>query len=92
MKRGVHVLQSVALHRHLWLLHRPVSLLRDFAVSEFQRKLATPTVDAQLAYDCLTSVPLNESAAITLVESILPFLEWQSGTHSLVFPTTWGPN
>jgi hypothetical protein len=40
---------------------------------------AIPTVDAKLAYDCLTSVPLNTAAATDLVTSILPYLEWQSG-------------
>lgn len=41
---------------------------------------ATPTVAAQLAYDCLSSVPLNTSAALALVESIRPYLRWQSST------------
>jgi hypothetical protein len=40
---------------------------------------AIPTIDAQLAYDCLTSVPLNAAAATDLVTSILPYLQWQSG-------------
>ncbi len=40
---------------------------------------ARPTVDAQLAYDCLTSVPLIPADATALVTSILPYVEWQSG-------------
>ncbi|KAK1522325.1 uncharacterized protein CCOS01_10037 [Colletotrichum costaricense] len=37
-----------------------------------------PTVPAQLAYDCLNSVPLGKEAAIELVDSLFPYLEWQS--------------
>ncbi|KAK4188472.1 hypothetical protein QBC35DRAFT_451287 [Podospora australis] len=39
---------------------------------------AMPTVAAALAHACLKSVPLGKSAAIELVESIQPYLEWQS--------------
>lgn len=39
---------------------------------------ATPTVAAALAYECLKSVPLHKEAAIELVDSIEPYLEWQS--------------
>ncbi|PNY23275.1 Uncharacterized protein TCAP_06780 [Tolypocladium capitatum] len=39
---------------------------------------ATPTVAAALAYECLNSVPLHKDAAIELVDSIEPYLEWQS--------------
>ncbi|KAL2075024.1 hypothetical protein VTL71DRAFT_8804 [Oculimacula yallundae] len=38
----------------------------------------TPTVAAQLAHDCLNSVPLNKTAAIQLVDEIEPYIEWQS--------------
>ncbi|CZT51805.1 uncharacterized protein RSE6_13005 [Rhynchosporium secalis] len=39
---------------------------------------ATPMVAAQLAHDCLNSVPLNKAAAIKLVDGIVPYIEWQS--------------
>ncbi len=39
---------------------------------------ATPLVSADLAHDCLKSVPLNKDAAIALVDAIEPYLEWQS--------------
>lgn len=39
---------------------------------------ATPTVAASLAYECLNSVPLHKEQAIELVDSIVPYLEWQS--------------
>jgi hypothetical protein len=42
--------------------------------------LATPTVPAKLAQECLSSVPLAKDAALALVDSIEPYLEWQSGT------------
>ncbi|KAI1006120.1 hypothetical protein K3495_g2105 [Podosphaera aphanis] len=52
--------------------------------SSSAQKLASPTavpiVSAQLAYDCLNSVPLNKTAAIQLVDGIEPYLEWQSDT------------
>jgi hypothetical protein len=41
-----------------------------------QKRAATPTVPAQLAYDCITSVPFNKSAALELVNSMKPYLRW----------------
>lgn len=35
-------------------------------------------VDGQLAYDCLNSVSLHADDAVRLVQSIQPYLEWQS--------------
>lgn len=42
---------------------------------------ATPTIAASIAYDCLLSVPLGQEAAIEFVDSIEPYLEWQSGEY-----------
>lgn len=39
---------------------------------------ATPTVPAKLAYDCITSVPLNKTAALALIDTARPYFEWQS--------------
>ncbi|ROW09275.1 hypothetical protein VPNG_05791 [Cytospora leucostoma] len=39
---------------------------------------ATPTIAASIAHDCLLSVPLGKDAAIELVESMEPYLEWQT--------------
>lgn len=47
---------------------------------------ATPTVSAQLAYECLTSVPLNQDEAVALVKAILPYVEWQSDLSFLKNP------
>lgn len=43
-----------------------------------QASAATPTVPAQLAYDCITSVPFNQSAALALVDGVVPYFKWQS--------------
>ncbi|KAH7078361.1 hypothetical protein FB567DRAFT_133623 [Paraphoma chrysanthemicola] len=47
---------------------------------------ATPTVPAQLAYDCITSVPFNQSAALALVDGVKPYFKWQSNTVWLKDP------
>jgi hypothetical protein len=38
----------------------------------------TPIVPAKLAYDCITSVPFNSTASTELLDSIRPYLDWQS--------------
>jgi hypothetical protein len=40
-------------------------------------------VDGQLAYDCLNSVPLHQPEALELLDSILPYLDWQTGARFL---------
>lgn len=42
------------------------------------RYTATATVSASLAYDCLNSAPLDKAKALQFVDSIAPYLEWQS--------------
>lgn len=42
---------------------------------------ATPTIAASVAYECLLSVPLGKEAALEFVDSIEPYLEWQSGMY-----------
>lgn len=39
---------------------------------------AAPTVPAQLAYECLNSIPFNQSAALQLLDAIDPYLQWQT--------------
>nr|POE93302.1 mannosyl-oligosaccharide alpha-1,2-mannosidase 1b [Quercus suber] len=39
---------------------------------------ATPTVPAELAYECLNSIPFDSSAAVALLDSIRPYLDWQT--------------
>ncbi|KAF1842334.1 uncharacterized protein K460DRAFT_293699 [Cucurbitaria berberidis CBS 394.84] len=45
-----------------------------------------PTVPAQLAYECITSVPFNQSAALALVDGVVPYFRWQSNTAWLKDP------
>lgn len=49
--------------------------------------LETPTVAAQIAHDCLVTVPLAKKAALALVDAIEPYMEWQSGTYLLYHVT-----
>ncbi|KAL6895165.1 hypothetical protein HDV57DRAFT_478750 [Trichoderma longibrachiatum] len=39
---------------------------------------ATPTVAAEIAHDCLKSIPLGKDAAVELVDAMAPYLSWQS--------------
>ncbi|KAL7930666.1 hypothetical protein V8C35DRAFT_324143 [Trichoderma chlorosporum] len=39
---------------------------------------ATPTVPASLAYACLNTIPLHKYAGVQLIDSLEPYLEWQS--------------
>ncbi|KAL9115960.1 MAG: hypothetical protein Q9227_000328 [Pyrenula ochraceoflavens] len=47
---------------------------------------ATPTIPAQLAYDCITSVPLNVSAATQLIDSLPAYIQWQTTLSYLKDP------
>lgn len=47
---------------------------------------ATPTVPAQLAYECLNSIPFNQTAALQYLESMDPYLNWQSTYEYLADP------
>jgi hypothetical protein len=43
-------------------------------------------VSAELAYECLNSIPFNQSAAAALLESMRPYLDWQSTTSYVKDP------
>ena len=47
---------------------------------------ALPTVPAQLAYDCLNSVPLEQGNALKLLDSIVPYLQYHSSLEILKSP------
>ncbi|KAJ8112940.1 hypothetical protein OPT61_g4819 [Boeremia exigua] len=51
-----------------------------------QESVATPTVAAGLAYECITSVPFNQTAALALVDGVVPYFKWQSNTAFLKDP------
>ncbi|CEJ87193.1 hypothetical protein VHEMI04334 [[Torrubiella] hemipterigena] len=61
----------------------PCALIRDAQVA------GNKTVSAKLAYDCLTSVPLGKKQALDLVDSLEPYLEWQSDPTYLAHPPAW---
>ena len=44
------------------------------------QNITSPTVPAGLAYDCLNSIPFNQSAALALVDGVVPYFKWQSNT------------
>ncbi len=43
-----------------------------------QTGAGAPTVPAQLAYDCITSVPFHKTQALALVDGVVPYFRWQS--------------
>jgi hypothetical protein len=47
---------------------------------------AVPTVPAEVAYQCINSVPFNQSAAVALLDSIRPYLDWQTTIEYLKNP------
>lgn len=47
---------------------------------------ATPTIPAELAYDCITSVPLHAEEATELLDSIPAYIQWQSTLSYLKAP------
>ena len=51
-----------------------------------QPAVATPTVPAGLAYECITSTPFKKDAALKLLDSIAPYFKWQSNTVWLKDP------
>jgi hypothetical protein len=46
----------------------------------------TATVPAELAWNCINSVPFNQSAALALVNGVVPYFRWQSNTAWLKDP------
>ncbi|KAK4987459.1 hypothetical protein LTR50_004591 [Elasticomyces elasticus] len=47
---------------------------------------ARPTVPAEIAYECINSVPFNASAAYSLMESLRPYINWQTTIEYLKDP------
>jgi hypothetical protein len=41
---------------------------------------ATPTIEATVAHACLNSVPIQKEGALRYIDSMKPYLEWQSDT------------
>ena len=51
-----------------------------------QPAASTPSVDAKLAYDCITSVPLHKDEALHLLDGVVPYFKWQSNIAWLKDP------
>ncbi|KAK1593784.1 uncharacterized protein LY79DRAFT_513634 [Colletotrichum navitas] len=64
----------------------PCAIISEFWAKEVAAANPNPSVSAKLAHDCLRSVPLHKEAAITLVDAIRPYLEWQSNLAYLKNP------
>jgi len=47
-------------------------------VAQTKSGIATPTVDAALAYQCVTSVPIAQKQALKFIDELVPYLEFQS--------------
>lgn len=43
-----------------------------------RQQVATPTVEASIVYECLQSVPINQNSAVKFIDSMSPYIEWQS--------------
>lgn len=62
----------------------PQTSNKTFACSQIQSSLRTISaqtgcyVPAQLAWDCLQSIPLNATGALQLVQSLKPYIQFQS--------------
>lgn len=71
---------SSPLSQPLYPRHNASSPCAQVSASVATQSVPFPTVPAQLAYDCITSVPFNQSAALALVDSMYPYIKWQSST------------
>lgn len=84
---GLLVFGSIALASPRYVVRNESSPCAQVSASvASQKPAATPTVPAQLAYDCISSVPFNKSAAVELVNSVKPYIRWQSNTVWLKDP------
>ena len=64
----------------------PCAQVSASAAAQKSQSIATPTVAAELAYECITSVPFNQTAALALVDGVVPYFKWQSNTAFLKDP------
>ncbi|KAF2856628.1 hypothetical protein T440DRAFT_549982 [Plenodomus tracheiphilus IPT5] len=71
---------------HLYSHHNASSPCAQVSAAAATQTAAVPTVPAQLAYECIQSVPFNQSAALALVDSMVPYIRWHSTTAWLKDP------
>lgn len=73
-------LYGVALSQNATATAEPCAVVSAaYASQKAALPSATPTIAAAVAHDCLLSVPLGQQEALDLIDSIEPYLEWQSG-------------
>ncbi|KAI8937514.1 hypothetical protein NX059_005232 [Plenodomus lindquistii] len=65
---------------HLYTRQNASSPCAQVGAAVATQNITVPTVPAQLAWDCIQSVPFNQSAALALVDSLVPYIRWQSST------------
>ncbi|KAF1346605.1 hypothetical protein BDV97DRAFT_400517 [Delphinella strobiligena] len=61
-------------------------LVASFRSAHPSAATATLKIPAQVAYDCLHEIPFNSSAAVALIDSIRPYLNWQTTISYLKSP------
>lgn len=82
----VSVALSSPLTPHIYARQNGSTPCAQVGASIATQKVAVPTVPAQLAYECITSIPFNQSAALALVDGVVPYFKWQSNTAWLKDP------
>ena len=65
---------------------QPCARVSSLAAGTATRKSSSRIVPASLAWDCLQSVPLNATSGTIWVDSLFPYVDWQSTTSYLKNP------
>ena len=56
----------------------PCGRISESWAAQIKSGIKTPTVDAALAYQCVTSVPIVQKQALKFIDELVPYLEFQS--------------
>ncbi|KAM0492336.1 hypothetical protein ACHAP8_010023 [Fusarium lateritium] len=56
----------------------PCRRVGEFWAAQIKSGIETPKVDAALAYQCVTSVPIAQEQALKFIDELVPYLEFQS--------------
>ncbi|RDL35438.1 ClpP [Venustampulla echinocandica] len=67
----------------------PCAVVSALAASQISTaRTLSPSIPAKLAQECFDTVPLLKDSAIELIDSLVPYLEWQSDLAWLKDPPT----
>lgn len=77
---------SSPLQSQLYARQNATTPCAQVGASVATQNATVPIVPAQLAYECITSIPFNQSAALALVDGVVPYFRWQSNTAWLKDP------